>query len=190
MPIMCCRSKYVCSLFFLLLGFMAVSGAFADTAMPWVSNEKSGVILHMEDGSLYRLKLNAGVGGVFYDRHKYPIAGETYLALFEVSPSNPGKPTGFCGAGSEVWLHVYRVADTSLRTKTRTLVSSCLRSISMASQNSGTEKQDTDFSSVQWNEKGFSIDWFNHVNAAGQALTSTNYVLHGKAVSIQEVLSQ
>ncbi|CAI8989793.1 hypothetical protein EMIT0P4_80107 [Pseudomonas sp. IT-P4] len=60
----------------------------------------------------------------------------------------------------------------------------------MASQNSGTEKQDTDFSSVQWNEKGFSIDWFNHVNAAGQALTSTNYVLHGKAVSIQEVLSQ
>lgn len=128
--------------------------------------------------------------GVFLDREKHPINGDFYISVFEVSPSSPAKPTALCGAGDEVWLTVYKVASETLIAQARVLVSSCLRSISMASQNSGEATQNADFSSMQWTSTGFSIEWFDRVDAAGQAVGLTHYVLQGGVFTPQEVMNQ
>jgi hypothetical protein len=139
---------------------------------------------------VYDVKLFSEVGGVFYDRDKHTIGGREYVSLFQVLSSNSARPSGACGAGNEVWLHVYHVAGAVLNEKIKVLVSSCLRSISLASQNTGDQMQDSDFSSVQWNLKGFSIEWFEHVDAAGRPLQFTNFVLREDAFLPQDVLSQ
>ncbi|MGV8919991.1 MAG: hypothetical protein ACOH2R_19650 [Pseudomonas sp.] len=117
-----------------------------------------------------------------------PTQSWAAISVFQVSSSNPGKPTGYCGAGNEVWLYVYKVEGSALIAHERVLVSSCLRSISPASQNTRDEAQDVDFSSVQWNTQGFSIDWFSHVDASGKPLKTTNYVLRGEHFAAQEIL--
>jgi hypothetical protein len=60
----------------------------------------------------------------------------------------------------------------------------------MASQNTGTQLQDVDFSSVQWNSRGFSIEWFEKVDAAGRALQFSNFLLQGGVFVQQDILSQ
>jgi hypothetical protein len=183
-------NKLGAGLVFLFLSLGAVGSVFADGETSWVSHKDGRVHLEMADGTNYGLKLLSGVGRVFYDKGKHQIAERSYVSLFQVSPSNSARPTGLCGAGSEVWLYVYQVTEATLSEKKRVLVSSCLYSISMLSQNSGEEAQDFDFSSVQWNAQGFSIDWFQNVDAVGQPLDSTNFVLRDDAFLSQDVLSK
>ena len=190
MPIMCWVSKFTKALFFLLLGLGWVSHVHAGTETFWVKNKSGQVHLSMTDGTAYDVKLNPDVDGVFYDRNKHELGEDEYVSLFQVSPSNSGNPLGLCGAGSEIWLHVYRITGTALTEITKTLVSSCLRSISMASQNSGAAMQDQDFSSVQWSLQGFSIEWFEHRDAAGRSLQFSNFVLHDGVFLQQDVVSQ
>jgi len=190
MQIMFLGSKLSRALAFVLLGFMLVGNVFSDVALSWVSNNDGLAHIGMADGSYYDLKLSPDVEGVFYDGGKHKIESERYVSLFQVLHSNPNNPTGLCGTGNEVWLYVYKVTGTTLGARERVLVSSCLRSISLASQNSGEAAQDTDFSSVQWNAQGFSIEWFDNVGAAGQPLSSTNYVLRDGVFLRQEVLSK
>ena len=190
MPIMCWGSKFTKALFFLLLGLGWVSHAHAGTETFWLKNKSGQVRLLMADGAAYDVKLNPDVDGVFYDRNKHELGEDEYVSLFQVSPSNSGNPLGLCGAGSEIWLHVYRITGTALTEITKTFVSSCLRSISMASQNSGAAMQDQDFSSVQWNLQGFSIEWFEHRDAAGRSLQFSNFVLHDGVFLQQDVVSQ
>lgn len=190
MQIMFLRNKFGRFLIFMLLALAAAGNVFAAVAISWVSNKDGQVHMEMAGGSAYDLKLFSDVEGVFYDKSKHKIEDDFYVSLFQVSPSSPGKPTGYCGVGSEVWLYVYKVTGIGLSAQTKVLVSSCLRSISMASQNSGEETQDSDFSSMQWHAKGFSIEWFDNVDAAGRPLNSTSYVLRNNVFSPLEVLSK
>ncbi|SDX45827.1 hypothetical protein SAMN05444064_1223 [Pseudomonas syringae] len=190
MQIMFLISKRWRTFLFMWLALAVTSTIFASPAISWISNKNGVVRMGMADGSVYGLRLSPDVEGVFYDGRKHAIGDSSYVSVFQVSPSIPEKPEGFCGAGTEVWLYIYEVAGAELRAKTRILVSSCLRSISLASQRSGEEAQESDFSSVQWNEQGFSIEWFDHVDAAGRPLSSTNYVVRGNVFSPMEVLSK
>ncbi|HWT69277.1 MAG TPA: hypothetical protein VN214_09220, partial [Pseudomonas sp.] len=135
-------------------------------------------------------KLNADVDSLFYDRDKHPVECDNYISLFQTSPSNRENPTGLCGAGNEIWLYVYQVTGAELVEKTKSLVSSCLHSISMTSQNSGASGQDHNFSSVQWNSRGFSIEWFDRVDAAGRSLKLSNFMVQDGDFVQQDVLIQ
>ncbi|MDF9778338.1 hypothetical protein [Pseudomonas baetica] len=188
MQIMCLVNKLGKFLVGLLLGLGAVTCANAETV--WLKNNDGQVHLQMGDGAVYEVKLFSDVGGVFYDRDNHTIGEGEYVSLFQVLSSNSARPSGVCGAGNEVWLHVYQVADAVLTEKIKVLVSSCLRSISLASQNTGGQMQDSDFSSVRWNLKGFSVEWFENFDAAGRPLQFTNFVLREGAFLPQDVLSQ
>lgn len=190
MQIMFWGNKAERCLILLLLAFVATGQVFAGSATPWLGNKNGLIHMDMANGSAYALKLSPDMEGVFYDRSTHELDSGFYISVFEVLPSNPDQPVGFCGAGSEVWLSVYKVAGTALDAKTRALVSSCLHSISMASQNSGAPDQESDFSSVRWNAKGFSIEWFDNVDARGRPLSSTDYVLQNGTFSRHEVVSQ
>ena len=146
--------------------------------------------LQMADSSNYRVELLIDVEAVLYDNDKHKAGEGEYVSLFQILPSNAAHPTGLCGAGSEVWLYVYQVKSADLVEKTKVLVSSCLRSISMESQNSGAQQQDLDFSSVRWTSEGFSIQWFSYVGADGRSLQRSNFVLHEGAFLRQDELSQ
>lgn len=174
----------------LLIVFVATIRVFASNEISWMKNKSGQVHFSMTDGTAYDVKLHLGVDGVFYDKRKHELGESEYVSLFQVSPSKSGSPLGLCGAGNEIWLHVYRITGTALTEITRTLVSSCLHSISMASQNSGTAMQDQDFSSVQWNLQGFSIEWFEQRDAAGRSLQFSNFVLHDGVFLQQDVVSQ
>ncbi|MHC8305773.1 hypothetical protein [Pseudomonas sp. PB3P13] len=190
MQIMFLRNDFWRTLVFMWLALAVAGNVFANTSMSWISNKNGRVSLEATDGSVYELKLFPDVSGVFYDKSKHLIGDEHYVAVFQVSPSSRVRPNGFCGAGTEIWLYVYKAIGAELNVQTRVLVSSCLRSISLVSQNSGEETQDSDFSSVQWNGQGFSIDWFDNVDVAGRALSSTNYVLRDNIFSPMEILNK
>jgi hypothetical protein len=190
MPIMYWPSKAGQLLVFILSALVAVSAVAASDTSPWVSNKQGAVAMRMTDGSVYTLKLPPDVDGMFYDRSKHLLEGQSYVAVFQVLPSNPEKPLGFCGAGSEVWLSVYKIVGAKLDARTKVLVSSCLHSISLVSQNSGEETQDTDFSSVKWDEQGFSIEWFSNADAKGRPLSSTQYRLQEGVFTPLDVLDK
>lgn len=172
----------------LIVGVMNVNVAWAGGALPWVGNDGTSVDIKMSDGTVYGLRLFENVDGVYYDEKKHQIGQGSYISVFHVSSSNSGKPMGYCGAGSEVWLYVYKVLDQQLVAQTRVLVSSCLRSLSMVSQNTGREGQDTDFSSVQWSAEGFSVRWFNNVDAIGRPIRATNYIPQGDKFLARDVV--
>jgi hypothetical protein len=174
---------------FLLL-LMAADNVCASDIPLWVDSKGGVAHLKMADGSLYDLALFPDVAGVFYDRIKHNVHDGLYVSILQVSPSNPDKPLGFCGAGSEVWLYVYKVMGAELGAQARVLVSSCLSLVSLSSQNSGEENQDSNFSSVQWGENGFSIDWFYNIDATGRLLSSTNYIWRDGIFLPREVLSK
>ncbi|MCW8278234.1 hypothetical protein IMF27_23865 [Pseudomonas sp. PCH199] len=183
-------NKLAKGLVFFLLGLYVIDPVYAGADSSRVKNKDGQVLLQMVDGTVYGLELISDVESVFYDKDKHLVEGGNYISLFQVSSSNSANPAGLCGAGSEIWLYVYQVVGATLIEKTKRLVSSCLRSISMAGQNSGEAGQDADFSSVQWNLRGFSIEWFDHVDAAGRPLQLSNFVLHGGDFLQQDVLIQ
>lgn len=156
----------------------------ASDQYPWLWNTEQGIKVTMADGNTYGVNVAAGVSGVFLDPAPHRVEGRQYVALYQVAPSSTGEPTGFCGAGKEVWLSVYEVTGTALSARSRVLVGSCLRNVALASQNTGEADQTSDFSSVQWNNQGFSIDWLTPRDATGR-LNPTHYVLHDKVFAPQ-----
>ncbi len=185
---MCWANKPGKKFLYFLLCWVPIVYVSAETQRP--SNFSGQAQLKMTDGAIYRVKLLADATAVFYENDKHKVGESEFVSLFQVLPSNTARPAGLCGAGSEVWLYVYQITGADLVEKTTVLVSSCLRSISMASQNTGTPLQDFDFSSVQWNSSGFSIEWFEKVYATGRTLQLSKFVLQDGVFLPQDVLSQ
>ncbi|MDH4580430.1 hypothetical protein E8F20_00900 [Pseudomonas sp. BN415] len=190
MQTMCLGSRAVSLLALLALVLGLANDAFSEGETSWVTQQGESVHLVFADGSAYDLKLFQDVEGVFIDKSKHEINGESYVSVFQVSPSNPGSPTRYCGAGSEVWLYVYRVSGTELKAQTRVLVSSCLRSLSMFAVDRGVQQDSADFSAVQWSGEGFSIRWFYNVDNSGSSISETRYVLRNDEFSAQNILSE
>lgn len=188
MQIMCWVNKFARILFCLL--FCLVSSAYASAEMTQEIEVSGQAQLQMTDGATYQVKLVVDAGAVLYDNDKHKVGESEYVSLFQIVPSNPAHPSGLCGSGNEVWLYVYQVKSAGLVESTKVLVSSCLRSISTESQNSGAQQQDLDFSSVRWSSAGFSIAWFENVNVAGEPLQRSNFVPHDGGFLRQDVLIQ
>lgn len=125
--------------------------------------------------------------GVFFDGVQHYVDGNGYLSVIQVADSKPEEPESVCGAGNEVWLQVYK-GNGEL--SSRILVSSCLESISLASQNSGLEEQDNDFSSIKWSEDGISIKWFSKKDCDGRSLSATHYKICGDLFCASDVLER
>lgn len=178
MLIMCWVGR--CKQIFLIASVLVgcVRTADAGARVIEVDSSVPRVQLNMDDGSVYGLKRLSGVNTIFYDSQKHPVGQGDYISVFKVMASNSLRPTGFCGAGSEVWLHVYVVVGAELKESIKVLVSSCLSSFSLASLNTGKPMQEADFSSIRWLDNGFSIEWFNKRNAAGDSIGSTRYGIH------------
>lgn len=168
---------------------LAVSGnVVASPPLSWVSNEDDRASMELADGSVYELELDSEISGVFYDKNKHLVAGNYYVSTFHVLPSPPIGLKSFCGAGAEVVLFVYKATRTKLTLHAIAHVSSCLRSFSLASQNSGQEAQEFDFSSVRWEDYGFSIEWFGKVDDEGRPLRVTNYFFIEDHIFTDEIL--
>jgi len=185
---MCWANKLGKQLLCFLLSWVPIVYASAETLR--ISNVSGQAQLQMAGGAVYRVKLLADATAVLYDSDKHKVGEGEFVSMFQALPSNPAHPTGLCGAGSEVWLYVYQVTEADLVEKTRVLVSSCLRSISMASQNSGSQLQDFDFSSVKWNSWGFSIEWFEKVDVLGRPLQLSKFVLQDGVFLPRDEVSQ
>lgn len=181
MPIMYLRNKCGCFLGVIAVSLLMSGPAFSGAELERTSAHDGRAQLGMADKSVYSLTMQPGAHSIAYDKHKHMFDGKTYIAVFQASASNPGKPMGFCGAGSETWLYVYAVDRAQLFEKLKVQVGSCLQSFSLASQNTGEPDQAFDFSSVQWTPEGFSIDWFNKSDAAGRAINTTRYTARGAA---------
>jgi hypothetical protein len=181
----CGVNKSATTLFFLLLCLASTDYSNADIKQAITDGGQAQ--LQMVGGANFRLKLLVDVDAALYDDDKHKLGASEYVSLFQILSSNTAQTSGLCGAGSEVWLYVYQVKSASLIEKTKVLVSSCLRSISLESQNSGAQQQDLDFSSVRWNTEGFSIQWFEHAGADGRSLQRSNFVLHEGAFLRQDV---
>lgn len=151
--------------------------AFAMQYISWDEKDYGRLSFSLVDGESIALPLGAHVEGVYVDERKHKIGNSVFLSVFQVSQSNPSKPMGLCGAGREVRLHVYELRSHMLLEKCEVLVSSCINSISVVSENSGKAGQEGDFSSVKWNESGFTIDWFSNKDVTGRPLSSTEYTL-------------
>jgi hypothetical protein len=190
MPITCWVNKLSKLGVYVLLCFANLSFTTGEVELMPAHGREGILRLPMTDGSDYTVASFPDRDAVFYDKNKHSIRGTEFVSLFRLSPSNPKSPTGFCGAGSEVWLHVYRVSGGTLTEVTTTQVSSCLHSISLASQNSGAATQDVDFSSVRWSDRGFSVDWFERVDAAGDSLKRSEFFLHEGVFLQQDVINK
>lgn len=168
-------SKLRLSLIGFFLNVFWVVGVCA-SEVRWVDAKDGQVMVRAQNGNEYVLSVPMGIKGVYFDGDLHRVGEKEYLSIFQVSASNPLRPDGFCGSGDEVWLQLY---ESSSKISSRILVSSCLHSISLASQNSGQEGQDNDYSSVKWDEYGFSIEWFGRVDSFGRVVSLTSYRLCG-----------
>lgn len=110
------------------------------------------------------------------------IDGYTYLAVFHKKPSSPGRPDGFCGSGSELWLHIYKIYENKISDIGGILAGSCKKSFSIASLESGLSNSDRDYSSFKWNGSGFSIEWFSKKDENGKDIIKTFYSLRNGSI--------
>ncbi|GEM_PF-2941314 len=145
----------------LFLHAFCVVGAYAGETR-WVDAKGGQVVVVVQNGDEYLVGVPVGVKGGYFDGGLHRVGDKNYLSIFQVIDSSSMRPDGFCGSGNEVWLQLY---ETSSEVSSRILVSRCLNSISLASQNSGLEGQDSDFSSVKWDDCGFAIEWFERGDA-------------------------
>ncbi|MBA6096443.1 hypothetical protein H4C80_04690 [Pseudomonas juntendi] len=153
--------------------------------LPWFEAKDGKVVVKTRAGSERIFKVPVEVRGVFFDGVQHCVGGNGYISVLQVSDSNPGNPEGGCGSGAEVWLQIMR---SNGEMSSRILVSSCLESISLASQNSGLEEQENDFSSIEWNKDGFSVGWFGRKDSYGRSLSSTHYRECGELFCASDVL--
>lgn len=126
------------------------------------------------DGVLGGVTLAPAATGVFVDTRVHRIGEKRFRALYQVFDSNASNPMGRCGAGREIHLFVYELTPSKPIERGRILISSCLETVSLASQNSGSPGSESDFSSVTWQSDGFSIEWWG-IGPRGNA--SSHYVL-------------
>ena len=180
------KVRIACAFSGALLLALSPNGLAGD--LDWIAQRNGQVPLQVPGGGLHKLRLSENAEGIYYDGSLHPVLGRHFMPIFEVVPSTPDRSQSYCGAGQEVWLVVYEQSATVLRQQARELVSSCLHSISLASQNSGLASQDTDFSSVQWSGEGFSIEWFYKADEAGKRLASTEYLWHGHRFERRDLL--
>ncbi|TGR56394.1 hypothetical protein EN794_005000 [Mesorhizobium sp. M00.F.Ca.ET.151.01.1.1] len=133
------------------------------------------------DAVLDGVTLAAAATGAFVDTRVHRIGKKRFRALYQVFDSNASNPMGHCGAGHEIRLFVYDLTSPKPIERGRILVSSCLESVSLASQNTGRPYSESDFSSVIWRGDGFTIEWWG--NGPG-GVTSSHYALrNGRFVS-------
>lgn len=169
------RNRFYAWLCVLVVITSPVSISYAASSWHWLPY-RGQVGIRLVDRT-YNLKLSSSTVGIYLDDNRHRIQGRDYISLLQVSYSNPETPEGRCGAGREVWLLVFEEKESKLEERLKVLVSSCLHSILLASQNTGEEDQDNDFSSVRWNADGISVDWFQNVDSAGRLLARTNYLV-------------
>ncbi|MFB5854220.1 hypothetical protein WAB97_000030 [Stenotrophomonas maltophilia] len=126
------------------------------------------------DAALGGVTLAPAATGVFVDTRVHRIGEKRFRALYQVFDSNASSPTGRCGAGREIHLFVYELTLPKPIERGRVLISSCLETLSLASQNSGRPHSESDFSSVIWQGDGFTIEWWG-IGPGGDA--SRRYAL-------------
>ena len=142
--------------------------------------------LHMNDGSRYEIRVPPETQFVFIDRRKHRLRKHDYVAVYAQSSSSSGQPLGLCGAGREIELKVYRIDGRALEAVRDVKVESCLESVYLASQNTGEPDQENNFSSVHWDEHGFSVRWLSRFDSAGKPLESTRYEFEGAGFEVRE----
>ncbi|MFP3518664.1 hypothetical protein SB766_21010 [Pseudomonas sp. SIMBA_077] len=189
MQIMYWINRWACLLCMIIACVFSVSRVYAASHIIDLNAPTAHVQLKMIDGRVFDLTPAVGANRIFYDSQVHQVERDAYVAVFQVLDSNPAQPSGFCGAGNEVWLHIYQIVGQHLNEKNNVLVSSCLGSFSLASQSSGEPLQESDFSSVKWQTNGFSIEWFNKHNPAGLPLSATGYVVGDEVLRTTDVVS-
>lgn len=102
---------------------------------------------------------------IYSDKKLHTIDHKQYFLLIKGFPSRPGHPSGQCGAGQEMYADIYRVDNKRAVRVQRIMVASCWRSLELSSW-----RDQSDFSSITWNEKGVTFDWivppeFTHLRA-------------------------
>lgn len=112
--------------------------------------------------------------GAFVDTRVHMLGNKRFRALYQVFDSNPSNPTGRCGAGREIHLFVYELTRPKPIKRGSVVISSCLETVSLASLNSGSPGSESDFSSVTWQDDGFTIEWWG-IGPGGNA--SSHYAL-------------
>ncbi|MFL6958526.1 hypothetical protein ACJ7C5_12245 [Nocardiopsis yanglingensis] len=126
------------------------------------------------DAVLGGVTLAPAATGAFVDTRVHRIGEKRFRALYQVFNSNASNPMGLCGAGREIHLFVYELTPPKPIERGRVLISSCLETLSLASQNSGRPHSESDFSSVIWQGDGFTIEWWG-IGPGGDA--SSHYAL-------------
>ncbi|HGM6934320.1 MULTISPECIES: hypothetical protein [Stenotrophomonas] len=135
------------------------------------------------DTVLSGVTLTPAANGAFVDTREHLIGNQRFRAMYQVFDSNADSPMGHCGAGREIELFVYELIPPKPVERGRILISSCLETVSLASQNSGSPESESDFSSVVWQHDGFTITWWG---AGPDGKASSHYALrNGRFVPLQ-----
>ncbi len=146
-------------LFLLLVILVPISASGAGRASPaqwvWFAADAS----NPAGTSLPGVALDPEARGAFVDSRPYVIGNRHFRLIYHVFDSRAASPMGFCGAGREIYLSVYDVSQPVPVERIRTLVSSCLQSLSLASQETGCAGSEFDFSSVVLLGDELTISW-------------------------------
>lgn len=135
------------------------------------------------DTVLSGVTLTPAANGAFVDTREHLIGNQRFRAMYQVFDSNADSPMGHCGARREIELFVYELIPPKPVERGRILISSCLETVSLASQNSGSPESESDFSSVVWQHDGFTITWWG---AGPDGKASSHYALrNGRFVPLQ-----
>ncbi len=146
-------------LFLLLVILMPFSASGAGRASPaqwvWFTADAS----NPTRTSLPGVALDPDARRAFVDSRPYVIGNRRFRLIYHVFDSRASNPMGFCGAGREIYLSVYDVSQPVPVERIRTLVSSCLQSLLLASQEAGCPDSESDFSSVVLLGDELTISW-------------------------------
>jgi len=146
-------------LFLLLVILVPISASGAGRASPaqwvWFAADAS----NQTGTSVPGVALDPDARGAFVDSRPYVIGNRHFRLIYHVFDSRAASPMGFCGAGREIYLSVYDVSQPVPVERIRTLVSSCLQSLSLASQEAGCPDSESDFSSVVLLGDELAISW-------------------------------
>lgn len=107
------------------------------------------------------------------------INAEEYVLVVVNSPSS-SNPMGFCGAGEEGMLYVLRIRGTQADPRFAVPVQSCLKSISLATENNNKSP----YLAITWTDApaGIKIEW-QHYGDAGP-LTRRYKEVSGRFVQV------
>lgn len=165
------------------------NGVAAQTIGVWKTAERPLVKLQMDDGAVFKIRARLDADKVLFESVRHAVGSREFIAVLQLVASSPYRPGGFCGAGHETWLYVYEVQETILHERTSVLISSCLETFGLLSQRTGQRGQATDFSSIGWNEEGFSIRWDNNYDAVGVPIEMSRYQFDGQRFERHDVLA-